>query len=405
MTPSIPAAPPSPKTLLILGGSHAEIPLIKAGKDLGFRVVTSGNRPSDLGHPYADEYRLADFSNREEVLALARELEVDAICSACNDFAAISAAYVAEKLGLPGHDSCEVTTLLHHKDRYRDFAIAHAIPTPRAWGFSSLDIALQAAADLPFPMIVKPVDLTGGKGVRRVDDAESCEVALREAFRRSRSKRVVIEEFVEGSNHGYSALLRGGKVAFHFADDEYYFTNRYMVSGASTPTTAPPSAVAELKSLTEKIARVLNLRDGIFHVQFILRDEKPVIIEVCRRSPGDLYIELVRLATGMDYPRAIVEAACGLPMTVEQDSNVRGFYLRHCVMTDSVGVVKDIERDPEIAGKVVQEQMWWKPGDRVEDFLHHKFGIVFLEFDSAEELRRRSNEMPALIRPVLVKGL
>ena len=117
-----------PQRLLIAGGGHADIPQIKAAKALGYHVITSGNRAADLGHRYADECQLEDFSDRDAMLALAKRLEIDAICASCNDFSAISAAYVAEQLGLPGHDSVEITEAIHHKDRYRELALAHGIP-------------------------------------------------------------------------------------------------------------------------------------------------------------------------------------------------------------------------------------------------------------------------------------
>ena len=92
------------KKLLLLGGSHAEIPLIKAAQELGWFVITTGNNRDGLGHPYADKTVFADFSNKETMLGLARSEGVQAVCSGCNDFALLSTVYVCEKLGIPGHD-------------------------------------------------------------------------------------------------------------------------------------------------------------------------------------------------------------------------------------------------------------------------------------------------------------
>ena len=84
------------KKILIAGGSHADIPMIKAAKKINYYVITSGNKSDDLGHQYADEYAPADFSDKEQVLAIAVKHNIDAIISSCNDFSAISCAYVAE---------------------------------------------------------------------------------------------------------------------------------------------------------------------------------------------------------------------------------------------------------------------------------------------------------------------
>ena len=107
----------SMKKMLLLGGSHAEIPMIQAAKKMGYYVITSGNQVDGLGHPYGDKYVQADFSDKEAILQLAKKEQVDAICSGCNDFACLTAAYVAEKLGSPGHDSYENAIKIHHKDK------------------------------------------------------------------------------------------------------------------------------------------------------------------------------------------------------------------------------------------------------------------------------------------------
>jgi len=386
------------KKLLLAGGGYADIPLIRAAQDLGYYVVTTGNRPEELGHDVSDEYRPADFSDREEMLDLARDLGIEAICPCCNDFSAISSAYVAEQLGLPGYDSYETSQLIHHKDTYRKFALDNDIPTPFAKGFDDFETALSFIGNFRFPLIIKPVDLTGGKGITKVTDQFEVKSALEDAFAITRLGRVVIEEFIEGSRHGFSAFIRDGKVVFYFTDNEHYYLNQYMVSAASTPSTVPEGAVQALVVQSEKIAELLALKTGIFHVQFILRDDEPVIIEICRRPPGDLYIKLVEHATGIDYPTWIVRASCGLDCSELNQKEVDGFYLRHCVMASQQGFLESVVIDSSISKNIIDSMMWWRPGDKVENYLVTKFGIVFLKFDSLDELLIKSEKMHELIR-------
>jgi biotin carboxylase len=385
--------------LLVGGGGHADIPLIKAAQRLGYHVITTGNRASDLGHMYSDEYIPADYSEPDEILELARGQGVEAICPCCNDFSAISCAYAANELGLPGHDQYDTSLIIHHKDAYREFALANRVSAPRAKGFGSPEDAFEFASQLSYPLIVKPVDLTGGKGVMRVDQQQELDEALSRSFEESKSGRIVVEEFIEGTRHGFSAFLRNGKVVFHFSDDEYYYTNPYLVSAASTPTSVGNKAIEVLIQQSEVIAGKLNLVDGIFHVQFIMRaTDDPVIIEICRRPPGDLYIELVRHATGVDYSEWLVKGFAGLDVSKLEQADVSGFYLRHCVMSGSDGVVEDVVFDRSISSKVIDSMMWWKPGDVIENHLVQKCGIVFMKFDSIEELLQKSAQMQELIK-------
>lgn len=380
--------------MLIMGGGYADIPMIEASRALGYHVVTSGNRAEDLGHAHSDETHLADFSSLSAMLDLARMLRVDAVCACCNDFSALSAAYVAEQLGLPGHDAYETAVELHHKDRYRAFARRNGIPSPLARSFDQPDAAKAALEQFTYPLIVKPVDLTGGKGVSRAETAETAHKAIDFAFAASRAKRVVVEEFIEGSRHGITSFIRGGKVVFHFDDDEYYYINPYLVSAASSHGSAPDAAIARLIADVEKIADLMSLIDGLVHVQFILdRNGRPVIIEICRRPPGDLYVKLVQHATGVNYPGYIVRAAAGLELSDLRQVDAQRCVARHCVMAPDRGVIQDVEVPPDIRARIFDSMMWWKPGDVVVDELTHKLGIVFLEFDSPKGMREQTARM------------
>ncbi len=437
------------KRLLLLGGGHAEIPLIQAAQSLGYYVITTGNAREGLGHPYADKNVFEDFSDKEAMFELARRENVSAVCSGCNDFALLSTVYVCEKLGLPGHDRYETSLQIHHKDKYRALATRLGIPTPRAVSVKNREefdvlfnrqwIASPSARNdvsdsfprhceelsdeaisLNFPVIVKPIDLTGGKGIHRAENYEEAVAAYEDAVRRTREDHVVVEEFVTGTNHGFSAFLIGGKVAFYFADNEQYYLNKYMVSGANTPTTTSERGLRLLCEYSERIASELNLVDGILHIQYIERDDGvPVIIEICRRPPGDLYIKFVKYATGVDYPQMIIRSECGLPVSVisatdncdisaaggctvssSESCRVRPF-LRHCIMPSTAGIVSGVFFAPEIEKNIVEKFLWYKPGEPTGDVLYYKAGIVFMQFDSVEEMREKTARMTDLIQVLL----
>ena len=397
------------KKMLLLGGGHAEIPLIQAAQSLGWYVITTGNAREGLGHPYADKNVFADFSDKDAMLELAKSEGVTAACSGCNDFALLSTVYVCEKLGLPGHDSYATSLEIHHKDKYRALATRLGIPTPRALVVRSVTEFEAAITELAFPIIVKPVDLTGGKGIHRAANIEEARTAYKDACSRTRQDHIVVEEFVQGSNHGFSAMLVKGKVAFAFADNEQYYINKYMVSGANSPSTSSDKTLAMLREYSERIARELNLVDGILHIQYIEQaDGTPVIIEICRRPPGDLYIKFVKYATGIDYPKFIVQAETGEDISGIADVPTQGFWLRHCIMADCQagengcsGTVRDVKFAPEIQGNIVEKFLWYKPGEVITDKLTYKAGIVFFKFDTLAEMQDKTARMTELAKIVI----
>lgn len=373
--------------LLLLGGSHAEIPLILAAKELGYYVITTGNDQKGLGHSYADKNIFADFSDKNAMLTLASTEKIDAICSGCNDFALLSTAYVAEKLSLPGHDSYEIAKQIHHKDKYRKLAESLEIPTPKSIRISTIEELKKNIVSLQFPIIIKPVDLTGGKGIQRADSIEEAKNAFNVAMKKTRENYCIAEEFIEGSRHGFSCYISKERVVFYFADNEQYFLNQYLVSGANTPSSSSRATLEMLKEYSERIAKKLHLVDGILHIQYIEKDNGiPFIIEVCRRSPGDLYIKLVQYATGINYSKFIVMAETGMDVSAILDAPTQGFWLRHCIMASRTGIIQQVSFAKEIQDKVIEKFLWYKPGENVLDFLHYKAGIVFLKFQSEKEM-------------------
>lgn len=384
--------------MLIAGGGYADIPLILSAQKLGYYVITSGNRPDDLGHQYSDEYCPADYSDPEAIYTLARSLNISAICACCNDFSALSAAYSAERLGLPGHDPFRIAKIIHHKDKFRQFARENGIPSPLAMSFANREDAFNDIGKLSLPVIVKPVDMTGGKGISIVREISEAASALEKAFSISRMNRVVVEEFITGSRHGFSTFLVDGRVVFYFSDNEHYFINPYLVSAASTPSIVPKYIEEKLCAESERIASILSLKTGIFHIQHILKENNPFIIEICRRAPGDLYIKLVEHATGVDYPAWIVKAATGLQCNGLTQAEPKGFFTRHCVMSAEPGRVTNITFDTSIEKNIIDKFMWWKKGDLISDYMTTKFGIVFLKFESMEEMMEKTERMQDLIK-------
>lgn len=388
------------KTLLILNGGHSEIPLIQAGKKLGFYVVTSGNAPELPGHSFADEYCPADYSDKEAILALAKRLNVSAICSSANDFGIITAAYVAEKLNLSGHDPFDMTYNLHHKDTFRQMTKKYSIHSPVAESFSSVAAVCNGADSFDYPLIVKPVDLTGGKGVSRADNPAELKLAANKAFAMTRCNIIVVEPFLEGSLHSFSTFIANQKIAAYFSDNEYTYKNPYLISSSAGPAKDIDKYLNILTADMEKLARELKLVDGIFHAQYILSGGIPYIIEVTRRCSGDFYSVPVEYARDIPWAEMIVRAECGLPVgknffTMHEPQRFGG---RHCIMSDRNGVVEDVTISDELKDNVYDSFTWWKRGCTIQNYLKDKLGVLFLKFSDEREMLNKINRITDLVK-------
>lgn len=385
------------KRLLVLNGSHSDVPLIEAGKRLGFHVITTGNDPGLVGHRLADEYHPADFSDKEAMLGLARRLRIDAVCSCANDFGAITAAYVAENMGLSGHDTYETTLTLHHKHRFKAFALSNGISTPYAAHYASPEEALRYTGRLTFPLIVKPVDLTGGKGVSVANSPDEYVKAVRRAHASSLIGQFVVEQFVRGTYHSLSSFVLNRKIVFSFSDNEYSLNSPFHVSTSGGPATAIDTVRDQLVREAEQIVAQMSLVDGIFHMQYIHAAGRAWIIEITRRCSGDFYPYPVRLATGLDWAGWIVKAESGLACGDFPRVAQCGFVGRHCVVARRSGVVRNIEISRELEENVVGRFVVLGNGDVIDDRRANRIaGVLFLQYGSADEMVRKSTRMNEL---------
>lgn len=389
------------KKLLIASGGYVDIPLIKAAKKLGFFVITSGHDEKGLGIPYSDLYCRADNSDKEAILSVAKKLKVDAICPGAAGLSALSCSYAAEVLGLKYLDSYGIAKVLHNKDSFLRITKENNILSPKAESFNDIKMAINAINRFRFPLIIKPVDLSGGKGISKATYKEEAEAVILRAFDRSKIKRVIVEEFIEGSNHGFSTIIKNGKVIFYFYDDEYYYLNKYVVAGTSTPGDIPQEAIEVVISNIEKIASLLKLKDGIFHLQFILRNNKPYIIDVCRRVPGGLYVDFVKYATGVDYPLFIIKAFTGLSIDDLKQKFPNGYYTRHLIMSCKNGIFKEVIFNDAIKENIIDKFMILNRDDKIIDFRTQMLGIVFLKYNSKKEMNKKNEKIHELISVVV----
>ncbi len=377
------------KKVLLLCTSHNDLGLIKALRKLGYYIVATGNRENSPGKCWVDKYIKADYSDKELILSIAREEKIDAVCPCCNDFGVYTAAYVAEKLNLPGYDSYETTLTLHNKDKFKKFAKEYGILTPKTESYDNPEVAMDSIQNMVFPLIIKPTDASAGNGINRVQNYGEAEVAVKEAFSKSRAKRIVVEPYIEGTQHGFCTFLVNQKVVACCTNNEYSILNPYRVEIDTYPAEQWQNVYPILVEQIEKIASILHLKDGIFHLQYILKDGTPWIIEVMRRILGNMYSVPANMLTGIDWDYWEVRARCGLdckdfPRVIRQE----GFFAYKSIMASSCGRIKKIVV-PDAYKKYIYDQfMLHEVGDIITDNKRDPVGFLFMMFADAAEMKR-----------------
>ena len=189
------------KKLMLLGGLGYLIPVIDAAHREGYHVITCDYIPDNIAHRYSDEYHNVSIVEKDKVLGLARTLDIDGIMSFAVDPGVVTAAYVQEKMGLPGNPYDSVC-ILQDKSRFRKFLKDNGFNVPAAISACNIEEATEKISGLNFPVIVKPVDSAGSKGVTKIENPEYLPPAFDHAMEYSICGKVIVEEFIE--NEGCS---------------------------------------------------------------------------------------------------------------------------------------------------------------------------------------------------------
>lgn len=215
------------KKLLLLGGSRYLIPVIEKAHELGIYVITCDYLPNNIAHRYSDKYRNISIIDKDAVLQMARDLKIDGVMSFACDPGVVTAAYVAEKMGLPFQCSYEVARILQDKGLFREFLTDHGFNCPHAKRYTDLEEPFNDLDFFNWPVIVKPVDSAGSKGVSRVDTPEELEEAIKIALGASHSQSYIIEDFIsfDGFHSSSDPFTVDGDLKFVTYSDQLFDEN------------------------------------------------------------------------------------------------------------------------------------------------------------------------------------
>lgn len=381
------------KKLLILGGDHFTIPVVEAAKKQGYYVITCDYLPDNVAHKVSDEY--ADFSttDKEGILAYAREKGIDGICT-FTDSGVVTTAYVQHHLGLPQIGPLESVEILQNKARFRQFLTDNGFNVPRAKGYYSYEEAVKDVASYRWPVIVKPVDSAASKGVTRVDKVEGLKEAVEYALQFSATKQFIIEEFIEKegcSSDSDCFSLNGKMVVVTYSAQRFdeNAKNPYAPAGFSWPSTFTKEQEKYLTSELQRLISLLKMNTTIYNVETrVGKDGKPYIMEVSPRGGGNRLAEMVRYSTGADMITAAVRASVGDDVELNQNA-LRGHWAEVIIHSDKTGKFWEIALDKNFHNNhVYQTDLWVKRGDMVEAFTggNKAIGTLVLKFNDEQEV-------------------
>ena len=385
------------KKLMLLGGLRYLLPVIQAAHRHGIHVITVDYLPDNIAHRYSDEYHNVSIIDKDAVLALAQKLQIDGIMSFAVDPGVVAAAYTAEKMGLPFQCSYEAACILQDKSRFRKFLADNGFNVPNARGYSEGDDALKDIDYFNWPVIVKPVDSAGSKGVTRVDAPADLPAAIAHALDCSPSRHYIIEDFLELDGYQSSTdvfTVEGDLVHCPFSDQLFDKSaiNPYVPAIEIWPSTMPQAAQTELRSELQRLFKLLNCKTGIYNVEARLcKNGKAYIMEVSPRGGGNRIAELQRSASKIDLIEAEMLKSLGMPIGTICDMELTDYWVNFILHSNRGGQFQRIDYLQEFYERhVIEEAILVKEGDEIKPFTgaNQPLGTIFLRFDAREELEQ-----------------
>ena len=382
------------KKLMLLGGIRYLLPVIEAAHKMGYYVITADYLPDNIAHRFSDEYVNVSIIDKEAVLKVAIEKQIDGIMSFGVDPGVVSAAYVQEKMGLPAFGPYESIVVLQNKDKFRSFLAEHGFNVPKAKGYQTIEAAMADVSIWDYPVIVKPTDSAGSKGVTRVDGPAQMKAALVHAFDKSISEHIIIEAFIEkqGCSSDTDSFSENGKLKFvsfcaqRFDPDA---ANPYTPAAYTWPSTFTEEQEAYLTREIQRLITLLGMKTNIYNIETrIGTDGKPYIMELTPRGGGNRLCEMLHYATGVDMITAMTRYCVGDSVPEIKQLPYNGHWAEIILHAGKSGRFQSMDIAGFLPAEIVERDLWVSPGDDVHSFdgANDAIGTLVLRFANPNEM-------------------
>ena len=370
------------KKLAIIGTSYLQVPLILKAKEMGIETHAFAWAANDIGEKLSDYFYPISIVEKELILKKCREIHIDGICSIASDLAIQTVNYVACALGLTSN-SMECTAVSTKKHLMRERFSLRDDPSPVSYMISNEEEAKER--NLSYPIIVKPLDRSGSRGITKVCNPKELKEAIKKARNEGFDKHVLIEEFVEGDEYSVEYISWQGE--HHFLTLTKKYTTgapAFIETGHLQPAPVSQELLERIKMVVSHALDSLEVEYGASHSELKVDEKGSIkIIEIGARMGGDLIgSHLVRLSTGFDFLKAVIDIAMGNKPELIFDSHYDASAVRYILDSDGYQSLRIIKETESI--HIIESDLENKPGNEVTDS-GNRWGYLLAAFDNRDE--------------------
>ena len=313
--------PAAGSRLLVLGAGVFQLSIIRKARELGAYVITADNVPSNPGHRIANQSINCSTTETQKLIGRAIDLGIDGVVTAASDVAVPTVAAVRTTLGLPAQLSPALARNLSMKPAFREFLAGAGLSSQRYCFSNDFEKIKEEARNFTFPVVTKPADSSGSRGVIRVSEPVGLDDALRLSASFSRSGLVGAEELLAGVEYGGDLFLEGGRIKHLCVTDQYL--REFTVRGHVLPSGVTPAVETLIRAALAELCSCLPYVEGPMNFDVKVDDQRVNLIEVSPRLGGNGIPELIRRANGLDFEAMVVLQALGVSGALE-DTRAHG---------------------------------------------------------------------------------
>ena len=313
------------KKLAIIGASYLQLPLVLKAKEMGVETHCFAWEDGAICKSVADFFYPISILDKDQILEVCQRVHIDGITTIASDAAVPTVCFVAEEMGLIGNrfeDALVATDKYLMRKRFAEFSVS----SPR---FVIAD-KNYSVNNFRFPLIVKPTDRSGSRGVMKIEKPDDLQVAVERSQKESFTHAAIIEEYISGQEVSVESISWQGKHYILAITDKVTTDEPYFVElEHHQPSLLSPEIQQKIKSETLKALTALNIKYGASHAEFkITSDDEVIAIEVGARMGGDFIgSHLVRLSTGYDFVKGVIDISLNhFEVPVLNDKNCAGVY-------------------------------------------------------------------------------
>lgn len=373
------------KKLAIIGASYLQEPLIEKAKSMGLETHVFAWKAGDIGERTADHFYPISIVEKERILRKCEEIGIDGICSIASDLAMLTVNYVADRMHLTAN-SLACTACSTNKHAMRETFEKNGDPSPKSVLIHSLDDL--SGLSLSYPVIVKPVDRSGSRGITKLMSSAGLEKAVEDAMGQGFEKAALIEEYASGQE--YSVEYVSWKGRHHFlALTKKYTTGapHFIETGHLEPAPVSAGMLAKIRQVTEHALDSLQISYGASHTELKVSPEGQIrLIEIGGRMGGDeIGSSLVELSTGVDFVKAVIDIALGKEPDLEPKKKPEKAAIRFVFTKEDVRVLEQLKKEhPEY---LREEDVRPVSGEEVTDS-SSRFGYFLMAGSPDADLER-----------------